>query len=167
MTNHIAAAVPKIVGDGLVTDHGETVVSPNPGPSVNRMAVTPKAANAPPKIEAHSTADAEFSTDFSATVVASLFLAMAVPGGMITALNLDRRALFHLRESVSESGLLSPKQCSPERPASRAEEPVSCTRVFEGTLQRDRSSLAVSNLLEGAMPRGTIACDRGTSHLAL
>jgi hypothetical protein len=29
--------------------------------------VTPKAANAPPNIEAHSTADAELSTDFSET----------------------------------------------------------------------------------------------------
>jgi hypothetical protein len=56
-----------VVGDGLVKDHGETVVRPRPGPRVNSMIVTPKAANAPPNIDAHSTADAELSTDFSAT----------------------------------------------------------------------------------------------------
>jgi hypothetical protein len=66
-TSHIAATVPKVVGDGLVKDHGETVARPRPGPRVNNMIVTPKAANAPPNIEAHSTADAELSTDFSAT----------------------------------------------------------------------------------------------------
>ena len=36
-TNHIAATVPKAVGDGFKNDHGETVVSPRPGPSVNKM----------------------------------------------------------------------------------------------------------------------------------
>ena len=66
-TSHIAATVPKVVGDGLVKDHGDTVARPRPGPRVNNMIVTPKAANAPPNIEAHSTADAELSTDFSAT----------------------------------------------------------------------------------------------------
>jgi hypothetical protein len=66
-TSHIAATVPKVVGDGLLNDHGDTVVNPRPGPRVKRMAVTPSAANAPPNIEAHSTADAELSTDFSAT----------------------------------------------------------------------------------------------------
>ena len=67
-TSHIAATVPKVVGDGLVKDHGETVARPRPRPRVNNMIVTPKAANAPPNIEAHSTADAELSTDFSAPV---------------------------------------------------------------------------------------------------
>jgi hypothetical protein len=66
-TSHIAATVPKVVGEGLPNDHGETVTRPRPGPRVNNMIVTPKAANAPPNIEAHSTADAELSTDFSAT----------------------------------------------------------------------------------------------------
>jgi len=67
MTNQIAAAVPNVVGAGFEKDHGEAVESPKPGPSVNKMTVTPKAANAPPNIEAHSTADAELSTEFSAT----------------------------------------------------------------------------------------------------
>jgi hypothetical protein len=66
-TSHIAATVPKVVGDGLLNDHGETVVNPRPGPSVKRIAVTPRAAKPPPNIAAHSTADAELSTDFSAT----------------------------------------------------------------------------------------------------
>ena len=65
--SHIAAAVPKVVGDGLLNDHGETVVNPRPGPSVKRITVTPRAAKPPPNIAAHSTADAELSTDFSAT----------------------------------------------------------------------------------------------------
>jgi hypothetical protein len=35
-TSHIAATVPKVVGDGLVKDHGEMVARPRPGPRVNR-----------------------------------------------------------------------------------------------------------------------------------
>ena len=53
-------------------------MSPRPGPSVNKIAVTPKAANAPPNIAAHSTADAELSTDRSSTLVAAWTFAMAV-----------------------------------------------------------------------------------------
>ena len=65
--SQIAAAVPKVVGEGLVKDQGDVVARPRPGPRVINIMVTPKAANAPPNIEAHSTADAELSTDFSAT----------------------------------------------------------------------------------------------------
>jgi hypothetical protein len=67
VTTSLVAAVPKVVGEGLVKDQGDVVARPRPGPRVINIMVTPKAANAPPNIDAHSTADAELSTDFSAT----------------------------------------------------------------------------------------------------
>jgi hypothetical protein len=68
----------------LLNDQGETLAKPRPGPNVNNIMVMPKAANAPPKIAAHSTADAELSTAASATGVAvSLRLAMMHPKNLV------------------------------------------------------------------------------------
>ena len=74
----IAAAVPNVVGVGLLNDQGETLAKPRPGPSVNKIMVTPKAASAPANIGAHSTAEAELSTDFSATRVAGIAVSFTV-----------------------------------------------------------------------------------------
>jgi hypothetical protein len=78
MINQIAATIPNVVGDGFDHDHGDTVERPRPDPSVNRMIETPTAASAPPTMAAHSTADAELSTDCSGTRTASDFVVMAI-----------------------------------------------------------------------------------------
>src|SRR6478672_13220585 len=93
-TSQIAAAVPKVVGEGLVKDQGDVVARPRPGPRVINIMVTPKAANAPPNIEAHSTADAELSTDFSAT-------GAAVSSIIVITLNLPAVVYEPLRPTES------------------------------------------------------------------
>jgi len=57
--NQIPAAIPKVVGDGLDQDQGDTVESPKPDPRVNKIIEIPVAPSAPPRMAAHSTADAE------------------------------------------------------------------------------------------------------------
>jgi len=65
--NPMAAATPNVVGDGFENDHGRTVARPAPEAKVKSMNEMPIAASAPPAIAAHSTADAELSTDCSGT----------------------------------------------------------------------------------------------------
>jgi hypothetical protein len=63
----MAASTPKVVGDGLENDQGRTAASPAPEAKVEMMIDMPIAPNAPPAIAAHSTAEAELSTDRSGT----------------------------------------------------------------------------------------------------
>jgi len=76
--NQIPAAIPKVVGDGLDQDQGDTVESPKPDPRVNKIIEIPVAPSAPPRMAAHSTADAELSTDCSGTRIASVFVVAAI-----------------------------------------------------------------------------------------
>ena len=74
----MAAAAPKAVGEGAENDQGRTTARPAPEPKVKSMIEMPIAANAPPAIAAHSTAEAELSTDCSGTRTASRFDVMAI-----------------------------------------------------------------------------------------
>jgi hypothetical protein len=74
----MAAATPNVVGAGAENDQGRTTASPAPEAKVEMMIEIPIAANAPPAIADHSTAEAELSTDRSGTRTASRFDVMAI-----------------------------------------------------------------------------------------
>jgi hypothetical protein len=78
MINQIPATIPNVVGDGFDQAHGDTVERPRPDPRVNRIIEIPTAPSAPPTMAAHSTADAELSTDCSGTRTASDFVVIAI-----------------------------------------------------------------------------------------